>query len=84
MFAKGLHSHTGEDAGGSRGAGVSQSLAAKAGRARGGVKGQPCLLHPDCYFPKVICKNALHQSLKLFINQSSRLIISLSAEEIAK
>lgn len=26
MFAKGLHSHTAEDAGGSRGAGVSQSL----------------------------------------------------------
>ncbi len=79
MFAKGLHSHTGEDAGGLRGAGVSQSLAAK-----GGVKGQHRILHPACYFPKVICKNDLHQSLKLFINQSSRLIISVSAEEIAK
>lgn len=71
-------------AGGLRGAGFSQSLAVKTVRARGGVKGQTRLLHPDCYFPKVICKNALHQSLKLVINQSRRLIISVSAEEIAK
>lgn len=81
MFAKGLHNHTGEDAGGSRGAGVSQSQ--KQGERK--VEWRDSLVSSiqTAIFP-VICKNALHQSLKLFINQSGLLIISVSAEEIAK